>query len=244
MLPSTSLKMAAVPQSAFCGSCTNSTPCALHLARGRLHVVGHERDVHEAADHRVLAGSGEQHQPGVGARDAQLDPALRAVERAVGDHLESEPASCRTPRALSWSRTGTLTNLMPLIMPASCVAASLPAPGAPAQARASVYYGICCYIASRLHRRYADAGSGRARSPAVGVPRVPVSLAPHPRGRRAGRAGGARRHRGVHGAVEARRAGCDRVAGEAEAHRGGARSITAVPVYSVLRPWRRQSTHV
>src|SRR5262249_36607978 len=34
LLPSTSRKIAAVPQSAFCGSCTNSTPFAPNSAAG------------------------------------------------------------------------------------------------------------------------------------------------------------------------------------------------------------------
>ena len=78
-----------MPQSARSGSCTNSTPRAQLGCRGH-DVIGHERHVHEAADHSFLAGCGEEHQLRLGSRNAEFDPSLRAVERTVRDDAKPE----------------------------------------------------------------------------------------------------------------------------------------------------------
>ena len=62
----------------------------LEFRRRRHHVVGHEGDVHRTADHLLLSRGGEEHDLRVGARDAELDPALRIVVGAVRDHAHAE----------------------------------------------------------------------------------------------------------------------------------------------------------
>src|SRR5260221_218160 len=60
------------------------------FAHVRLDDVGNEADVHKAADHLLVLLGCEQHEPGLGARDAELDPALIARERGVGDDAQSQ----------------------------------------------------------------------------------------------------------------------------------------------------------
>src|SRR5689334_11024946 len=72
----------------------------LEVLRRGLDVVGHEGDVHEPADHLLLPRRGEQYQLRVGARKTQLDPALRPVERAVGDDAEAELLRVELQRAI------------------------------------------------------------------------------------------------------------------------------------------------
>jgi len=57
---------------------------------GFLDVVAGEREARELADARLVALGGEEDEARLGLRDAQLDPALFAVERLVGDDGEAE----------------------------------------------------------------------------------------------------------------------------------------------------------
>ena len=45
---------------------------------------------HADAGQLLLPLAGKQHQFGFGAGNAELDPPLRAVERRIGQHLESQ----------------------------------------------------------------------------------------------------------------------------------------------------------
>src|SRR5262249_5354797 len=147
------------------------------LLVGALDIVARQRAVERAAGLQPVLAEIEQHDARVGRPDAQLDPALRVVERLVGEHAEAERFGPELDGAVLIAR-GDADELH----------MRNHAESRPQLRRAHnglLYY--CSYryysrdeagSSRRLRARNADAGPRPARSPALGVSRISPSVAP------------------------------------------------------------------
>jgi hypothetical protein len=95
------------------------------LLVGPLHVVGDEGDVRESADAILPALRREQQDTRLRTGNSQLDPPLRVVEQLACGDDEAELLGVESDRAIL-SRTGTLANLIPLIMAPPAASTSRP----------------------------------------------------------------------------------------------------------------------